>query len=91
MVRLNRSRSLRAPTLWERGVSQVMLPNMVFGLWIVLGLSKWANDPFGRFRTKEKKVIIFFIDYHNEAFNAYIDLCILIIRIVHPNILNIIP
>jgi len=29
-----------------KGVTQVMLPNMVFGLWIVLGLSKRVKDPF---------------------------------------------
>jgi len=46
VVRLNRSRSLHAPLLWERGVSQVMLSNVVFGLWIILGLSKWAKGPF---------------------------------------------
>jgi hypothetical protein len=38
-VRLNRSRSLRAPPSRRGGVSQVMLPNVEFGLWIVLGLS----------------------------------------------------
>ena len=34
------------------GVPQVRLPNVVFGLQIVLGLSKWAKSPFGRFRTE---------------------------------------
>jgi len=59
VVRLNRSRSLCAPPLWERGVSQVMLPNMVFELWIVLGLSKWDKGPFGQSRTygTEKKYL----------------------------------
>jgi hypothetical protein len=38
-VRLNRSRSLRASPSRRSGVSQVMLPNIEFGLWIVLGLS----------------------------------------------------
>jgi len=27
-----------------------MLPNVVFGLWIALDLSKWAKVPFGRSR-----------------------------------------
>jgi hypothetical protein len=32
-------------------VSQVILPNVESGLWFVLGLSKWAKDPFGQSRT----------------------------------------
>jgi len=34
-----------------------MLPNVVFGLWIVLGLSKWAKDPFGRSGTVAPQVV----------------------------------
>jgi len=38
-------------------VLQVSLPNVVFELWIVLGLSKWAKDPFGRSRTVAHQVV----------------------------------
>jgi len=55
-ARLNRSCLLSAPPLRGKVVSQVMLPNMVFGLWIVLGLSKWAKDPFGQSRTVAPQV-----------------------------------
>jgi len=34
-----------------------MLPNVVFELWIVLGLSKWAKGPFGRSRTVAPQVV----------------------------------
>jgi len=34
-----------------------MLPNVVCGLWIVLGLSKWAKTPFGRSRTIAPQVV----------------------------------
>jgi hypothetical protein len=57
VVRLNQSLSFRAPPLRRRGVSQVTLPNVVFGLWIVLGLSKWAKDPFGRSITVAPQVV----------------------------------
>jgi len=46
-ARLNRSRLLLAPPSRERGVSQAGLPNMVFGLQIILGLSKWVKNLFG--------------------------------------------
>jgi len=38
-------------------VSQVILPNVVFGLWIVIGLSKWAKAPFGQSRTVAPQVV----------------------------------
>jgi hypothetical protein len=47
----------RAPPSRGRGVSQVMLPNVVLGLFIVLGLSKWAKCPFGRSRTVAPQVV----------------------------------
>jgi len=40
-ARLNQSCSLRAPPSRGRGVSQVMLPNVVFGLLIVFGQSSF--------------------------------------------------
>jgi len=48
---LNRSRLLRAPPSRGRGVSQVSLPNAIFGLQMAVGLSKWAKNPFSRSRT----------------------------------------
>ena len=45
MTHLNRSCLLHAPPSRGRGVSQVMLSNVVFGLGIVLGLSRWAKTP----------------------------------------------
>ena len=56
-ARLNRSCWLRAPPSGGRGAPQVRLPNVVFGLQIVLGLNKWAKSPFGRSRTIAPQVV----------------------------------
>jgi len=57
-ARLNRSRLLHAPPSRGRVVSQVILPNVAFGLQIILGLSKWAKDPFGRSRIVAPKSLL---------------------------------
>jgi len=45
------------PLRGRRGVLQVKLPNVVFGLQIVLDLSKWAKSPFGRSRIVAPQVV----------------------------------
>ena len=57
-ARLNRSHLLRALPSRGRGVSQVRLPNAVFGLQMALGISKWANSPFGWSKTVAAKSLL---------------------------------